>query len=183
MDLNVKHARLHRARRNGTMKHMKKLAKGRSRPAALPEAATVEEFLCFSVYSVSHAFNRVYQPLLKEFGLTYPQFIALVALWEEGERTVGELGRKLFLQSNTLTPMLKRLEQLGYINRARDAEDERQVRISLTDSGRKLRSSLSGIVQSVRSAVSLKDEQVATMIAQLDVLRKGLEARQGSRGT
>jgi DNA-binding MarR family transcriptional regulator len=68
------------------------------------------EFLCFAVYSASHAFNRVYQPLLKDLGLTYPQFIAMVLLWGEDDQTVGELGQKLYLQSNTLTPMLKRLE-------------------------------------------------------------------------
>ena len=75
-------------------------------------------FLCFAVYSANHAFNRVYQPLLKELGLTYPQFIAMVLLWEQDAQTVGELGRRLFLQSNTLTPMLKRLATLGYIKRS-----------------------------------------------------------------
>ena len=78
------------------------------------------EFLCFAIYSASHAFNRVYQPLLRELDLTYPQFIAMVLLWEQDGQKVGELGQKLFLQSNTLTPMLKRLETIGYIKRSRD---------------------------------------------------------------
>src|SRR5215469_13270751 len=83
----------------------------------------LREFLCFAVYSASHAFNRVYQPLLKDLDLTYPQFIALVLLWEQDGQTVGALGQKLALQSNTLTPMLKRLETLGYIKRSRDSVD------------------------------------------------------------
>lgn len=70
------------------------------------------EFLCFAIYSTSHAFNHVYQPLLKDLGLTYPQFIAMALLWYQNDQTVGQLGQKLFLQSNTLTPMLKRLEHL-----------------------------------------------------------------------
>src|SRR5215467_6167202 len=97
------------------------------------------DFLCFAIYSTGHAFNRVYQPLLRDLGLTYPQFIAMILLWDQDGQTVGELGQRLSLQSNTLTPMLKRLEALGYIKRSRDAADERQVRINLTDAGRKLR--------------------------------------------
>jgi DNA-binding MarR family transcriptional regulator len=95
--------------------------------------------LCFAVYATGHAFNRVYQPLLKELNLTYSQFIAMILFWDQDDQTVGELGRKLCLQSNTLTPMLKRSETLGYIKRARDTADERQVCISLTDAGRKPR--------------------------------------------
>src|SRR5215475_13185558 len=87
----------------------------------------LREFLCFAVYSANHAFNRVYQPLLGDLDLTYPQFIALVLLWEQDGQTVGELGQKLFLQSNTLTPMLKRLETLGYVKRSRDASARRPV--------------------------------------------------------
>ena len=124
------------------------------------EASTVAplqlgEFLCFAIYSAGHAFNRVYQPLLRELGLTYPQFIALVLLWGEDGQTVGELGQQLFLQSNTLTPMLKRLEALGYIGRSRDSADERQVRISLTEAGRRLHLQASDIVRSVRDATGL----------------------------
>jgi DNA-binding MarR family transcriptional regulator len=133
------------------------------------------EFLCFSIYSASHAFNRVYQPLLKELDLTYPQFIALVLLWAQDGQTVGELGQKLFLQSNTVTPMLKRLEALGYIKRSRDSADERQVRINLTEAGRKLRLQASSIVRCVRDATGLQDKQVKTLIAEVDALRKALE--------
>jgi DNA-binding MarR family transcriptional regulator len=138
------------------------------------------EFLCFAIYSAGHAFNRVYQPLLKELGLTYPQFIAMVLLWGEDGQTVGELGQQLFLQSNTLTPMLKRLEALGYIKRSRDAKDERQVRISLTEAGRRLHVQASDIVRSVRDATGLQDKQVKQLTKEVDAVRRALE-RQNSR--
>jgi DNA-binding MarR family transcriptional regulator len=135
------------------------------------------EFLCFAVYSASHAFNRVYQPLLKELELTYPQFIAMVVLWGHDDQTVGELGEKLFLQSNTLTPMLKRLEALGYIKRSRDSADERQVRIHLTEAGRKLHLQASDIVRSVRDATGLQDKAMRDLVTDVDALRRKLESR------
>jgi DNA-binding MarR family transcriptional regulator len=131
--------------------------------------------LCFAVYATGHAFNRVYQPLLKDLNLTYPQFIAMILLWDQDDQTVGELGRKLSLQSNTLTPMLKRLETLGYVKRARDRADERQVCISLTDSGRKLRTRASEIVRSVRTATNLQDRKMKELLGDLSALRQALE--------
>jgi MarR family transcriptional regulator, organic hydroperoxide resistance regulator len=133
------------------------------------------EFLCFAIYSASHAFNRVYQPLLKGVELTYPQFIAMVVLWGQDGQTVGELGEKLFLQSNTLTPMLKRLESLGYVTRSRDSADERQVRIHLTEAGRKLHHQASDIVRSVRDATGLQDKQMKDLVINVDALRGRLE--------
>jgi MarR family transcriptional regulator, organic hydroperoxide resistance regulator len=105
--------------------------------AAAP--ATLSDFLCFAVYSTNLAFGRVYKPLLDELGLTYLQFIVLIALHEQDGQTVGSLGGKLFLDSSTLTPLLKRLEAMGFLTRQRDALDERQVRVSLTDAGRRVR--------------------------------------------
>jgi DNA-binding MarR family transcriptional regulator len=98
----------------------------------------LSNFLCFAVYSANLAFGRAYKPILDGLGLTYTQYIALVALYEEDDQTVGALGEKLFLESNTLTPILKKLEQGGYIRRLRDPADERQVRLSLTAAGRRL---------------------------------------------
>src|ERR1700689_4346439 len=106
---------------------------------AKPPALKLDEFLCFAVYAANHAFNRVYQPLLDKLRLTYPQYLVMVLLWERDGQTVGELGARLSLKSNTLTPLLKRLETLGYIKRNRDPADERQVRARLTASGRTLR--------------------------------------------
>lgn len=101
--------------------------------------ATLGEFLCFAVYSANLAFGRAYRPILDKVGLTYTQYVTLVALSEGDGQTVGELGDKLFLESNTLTPILKKLEALGLVERRRDPTDERQVRVKLTAAGRKLR--------------------------------------------
>jgi DNA-binding MarR family transcriptional regulator len=99
----------------------------------------LSDFLCFAIYSANLAFGRAYKPLLYQLGLTYPQYIAIVALSEEENQTVGSLGEKMFLESNTLTPLLKKLEAMGYVRRQRAAADERQVVVSLTDAGRRLR--------------------------------------------
>jgi MarR family transcriptional regulator, organic hydroperoxide resistance regulator len=106
-------------------------------PAASPPG--LDDFLCFAVYSANLAFGRAYKAILEELGITYTQWIVLVALWEEDRQTVKGLGEKLFLESNTLTPILKKLEELGYVRRQRDAADERQVFVSMTETGRKLR--------------------------------------------
>ncbi|EJN09455.1 transcriptional regulator [Bradyrhizobium sp. YR681] len=107
-------------------------------PKTAPKGRKLSNFLCFAVYSANLAFGRAYKPLLDKVGLTYTQYIAMVALSDEDEVTVSALGEKLFLESNTLTPILKKLEQTGYIKRYRDPADERQVRLSLTPVGRKL---------------------------------------------
>ena len=102
------------------------------------EGPKLPTFLCFAVYSANLAFGRAYKPLLDALGLTYTQYIALVALYDEDDQTVSALGEKLFLESNTLTPILKKLESMGFIRRGRDPADERQVRVSLTPAGRRL---------------------------------------------
>jgi len=99
----------------------------------------LDDFLCFAVYSANLAYGRAYKPILEKLGLTYTQYIAIVALWEQDNQTVGGLGEKLFLESNTLTPILKKLEELGYVERKRDPADERQVIVHLTHEGRRLR--------------------------------------------
>lgn len=102
----------------------------------LSQTNPLDQFLCFSVYAAGLAFNRVYKPLLDRFGITYPQYIALAALRGKDGQTVSELGEKLFLESNTLTPLVKRLEAAGLVSRTRDKQDERVVRLSLTEAGR-----------------------------------------------
>ncbi|ADG17783.1 MarR family winged helix-turn-helix transcriptional regulator [Paraburkholderia atlantica] len=111
----------------------------KSRDQLAPENLMLSDYLCFAVYSANLAFGKAYKPILEELGLTYPQYIAIIALWEDDNQTVSGLGAKLFLESNTLTPMLKKLEAMGYVERQRDPGDERQVRVSLTKSGRRLR--------------------------------------------
>jgi DNA-binding MarR family transcriptional regulator len=107
-------------------------------PQAASEGKKLANYLCFAIYSANLAFGRAYKPLLDKLGLTYTQYIALVALSEEDGQTVRALGEKLFLESNTLTPILKKLEATGYLKRQRDTADERQVRVSLTPAGRQL---------------------------------------------
>jgi DNA-binding MarR family transcriptional regulator len=102
-------------------------------------AGKLGDFLCFATYSASLAFGRAHKPLLDKHSITYTQWIAIVALWEQDHQTVNSLGEKLFLQSNTLTPTLKRLEELGFLRRRRNPADERQVFVSLTDAGQGLR--------------------------------------------
>jgi DNA-binding MarR family transcriptional regulator len=125
-------------------------------PKATNERRKLSNFLCFAVYSANLAFGRAYKPVLDALGLTYTQYIALVALSEQDQQTVSVLGEKLFLESNTLTPILKKLEQAGYISRHRDTADERQVRVSLTAVGRRLlEKEISG---SIIAATGLGDE-------------------------
>jgi DNA-binding MarR family transcriptional regulator len=136
----------------------------------------LEIFLCFAIYSASHAFNRIYQPLLEELGLTYPQYIAMVLLWERDGQTVGELGQRLFLESNTVTPLLKRLEALGHVKRRRDPADERQVRIYLTEAGRKLRQRAVNIPRCILDASGLDGAQAKRLLEEISALRKALES-------
>ncbi len=110
-----------------------------SRTAKRSSEPRLSDFLCFAIYSANLAFGKAYKPILDELGLTYTQYIAVIALWEEDNQTVSGLGEKLFLESNTLTPILKKLEAMGYLSRRRDAGDERQVRVGLTEAGRRLR--------------------------------------------
>ena len=98
----------------------------------------LDDLLCFAFHSTAQAIGRANKPMLDKIGLTYPQYLAMVVLWAEDNQTVGRIGEKLLLESNTLTPLLKRLEAAGYVRRSRDTADERQVRISLTDQGRAL---------------------------------------------
>ncbi|HAT88097.1 MarR family winged helix-turn-helix transcriptional regulator [Cohaesibacter gelatinilyticus] len=94
--------------------------------------------LCFALYSANNAMGQLYRPLLAELGLTYPQYLVMLALWERDALSVGELGKSLVLESNTLTPLLKRMEAADFVMRNRDKDDERVVIVSLTDKGRQL---------------------------------------------
>src|SRR5437899_9712047 len=99
------------------------------------DALRLDRQICFAIYKAQHAFTSVYRPLLSELGLTYPQYLVMIALWEHGDRTVKDLGTALELDSGTLSPLLKRLEAIGFIKRARSTGDERVVVISLTQQG------------------------------------------------
>lgn len=132
----------------------------------------LSDFLCFSIYSANLAFGRAYKPLLDELGLTYTQWIIIVALWEEDDQTVKGLGERLFLESNTLTPILKKLEELGYLRRQRDSADERQVLVSLTEAGRRLRER--GAQNKLLDATGLDPEEFAALRSAMIKLRTNL---------
>jgi DNA-binding MarR family transcriptional regulator len=147
-----------------------------SRSSQKPKSATKDrplgDFLCFAIYSANLAFGRAYRKGLEDLGLTYPQWIAIVALWEQDGQTVSELGGKMFLESNTLTPVLKKLETMGYLRRQRDPADERQVRISLTEAGRHLREK--GMHMNLVASTGLKPDEFARLQASVTTLRDNL---------
>lgn len=143
-----------------------------------PESPKLADFLCFAIYSANLAFGRAYRPILDELGLTYTQYIAIIALWEEDKQTVSSLGEKLFLESNTLTPILKKLEALSYLKRQRSAADERQVLVSLTDAGRRLREK--GLGMNLVAASGLTPEEFPKIQKSVVTLRNNLlKATQG----
>jgi MarR family transcriptional regulator, organic hydroperoxide resistance regulator len=150
-------------------------------PKAARQGRKLSNFLCFAVYSANLAFGRAYKPILDALGLTYTQYIALVALSEEDEQTVSVLGEKMFLESNTLTPILKKLEQAGYISRHRDPADERQVRLSLTPAGRRLLDKDLG--ESIVDATGLGDEFPVVQKTVSRLRDNLLRATQGGEGT
>ena len=108
-------------------------------PANPSDAQSLDDFLCFAIYSTNLAVNRLNKPVLDELGLTYLQYVALVLLYEHDDQTVSSLSDKLFLESSTLTPLLKRLEAMGHVTRQRDPQDERVVKVAITLKGRKVR--------------------------------------------
>ena len=135
----------------------------------------VGDFLCFAVYAASHAFTRVYNPLLDALGLTYPQYLVRVMLWEQDDQTVGSLGDKLFLESSTLTPLLKRLEALGLVKRSRDPNDERQVRIRLTAAGERLREHAAHVPNCIAEASGLTSAEARRLVVDVTALRNSLD--------
>ncbi|MDB5454825.1 MAG: marR family protein [Caulobacter sp.] len=137
-----------------------------------PASPKLADFLCFAIYSANLAYGRAYKPILEQLGLTYTQYIAIVALWEEDNQTVSGLGEKLFLESNTLTPILKKLEVMGYLHRQRDPTDERQVLVSLTEAGRRLREK--GLTMNLVEASGLSPEDFPKMQKGVVTLRDNL---------
>ncbi len=138
------------------------------------ETDALSDFLCFALYSTHHAMNRTYKSLLKEINMTYTQFLVMVALWDKDEQLVSDIGKSLFLESSTLTPLLKKLESIGYIKRTRDKQDERKVRITLTQSGRELQQATHCFPESLLKASGMKPEKIKTLTKDILKLRKNL---------
>ncbi|MEP4030540.1 MarR family transcriptional regulator [Roseibium polysiphoniae] len=139
-----------------------------------PGDLLLEQFLCFSLYSANHAMTRVYKPHLQELGLTYPQYLAMVVLWQKDKILVGELGDRLQLESNTMTPLLKRLEAMELLTRTRDKKDERQVRIALTRKGRTLKKKTGSLSACILAATGVSVEEVIDLQGKIMLLRDNL---------
>src|SRR3982075_4193002 len=135
--------------------------------------------ICFAVYSTGHAFNRVYKPLLDRLGLTYPQYLVMLVLWERDDVPVKQIGERLFLDSGTLTPLLKRLETAGLIKRTRSTEDERQVLIALTPHGQALREKARAGPQAILAASACSVTELSAIKNELVALRDQLNAALG----
>lgn len=130
--------------------------------------------LCFALYSTSLAMTKLYKPLLAELGLTYPQYVVMLVLWEGDGLMVSELGERLFLDSGTLTPLLKRLEANSFITRSRDADDERRVRVRLTAAGKKLKAQAASIPACILRASQCTLPEIISLTDQVKTLRQSL---------
>lgn len=137
----------------------------------------VTGMLCFSIYSAGHAFTQLYRPLLERLSLTYPQYLVMVALWNRDGQTVKELGQTLFLDSSTLTPLLKRIETAGLITRTRNPRDEREVLLHLTEEGRALQSQTADVMQCIQEAVGLDAETVDAIRTSIDTIRDSIQKK------
>lgn len=131
--------------------------------------------LCFSVYSTAHAFTRLYGGLLRSLDVTYTQYLVLLVLWERDGLSVKEIGERLTLDSGTLTPLLRRLEQAGYVHRERDTADQRRVHVHLTAKGRDARPEVERVRRIVFEATGLTHQELKTLQAHLEQLRGALE--------
>ena len=136
----------------------------------------LDKQLCFAVYSTSLAMTRLYKPLLEKLGLTYPQYLVMLALWEADGPTVSALGERLSLDSGTLTPLLKRLEASGFVARVRDVADERRVHITLTAAGRKLKAKAVHVPACLLAASACSIDELVQLTHQLQTLRDRVKA-------
>lgn len=132
--------------------------------------------ICFAIYSAAHAFNRVYKPLLDRLGLTYPQYLAMLVLWERDGVPVKDIGNRLFLDSGTLTPLLKRLEAVGLVKRTRAIKDERQVLIALTPQGQALKERARSVPLSILAASQCSVSELSDVKNEIVALRDRLNA-------
>jgi MarR family transcriptional regulator, organic hydroperoxide resistance regulator len=149
--------------------------KARSSSASVPaQSLELDQQLCFALYSTMLGLNKVYRALLKDLGLTYPQYLVMLVLWERDDLMVSEIGERLFLDSPTLTPLLKRLEAAGLVARNRSGADERQVIVSLTVAGKRLRERAVAIPGCVAAAMECAPGEIDTLRSRLTDMRSTL---------
>lgn len=139
-------------------------------PDSYEDPLCLDNQLCFALYAASHAIKKAYRPLLEELGVTYPQYLILIVLWVEDGLKVSDIGQRLHLDSGTLTPVLKRLEGLGLVTRARRLQDEREVEIALTDAGRALRTRAVGVRREIVHQLKMSDAEIASLRTDLNTL-------------
>jgi DNA-binding MarR family transcriptional regulator len=135
---------------------------------------SLDRQLCFALYSASLAMTKLYKPLLTPLGLTYPQYLVMMVLWEHQDLTVNDLGKRLQLDSGTLTPLLKRLEAAGLVQRQRDQEDERRVRITLTPEGTSLKDKAQSVPRAIGCQVAMSHQELLSLRTTLSDLRERL---------
>ncbi|WP_267388237.1 MarR family transcriptional regulator [Sphingomonas sp. GC_Shp_3] len=145
-------------------------------------APSLDQLLCFSLYGANMAINRVYKPLLDGLGLTYPQYLVLNVLWERGTETVGGIAERLALESSTITPLVKRLEQAGLVERRRNPFDERQVVVSPTDAGRAMQERTHCLGAELFAAAGQPVEKLIALTREVQALRDSLTAFEVARG-
>ncbi len=148
-----------------------------SSPTKLPRARDLQRLdhqLCFALYSSSLVMTKLYKPVLGALGLTYPQYLVLLVLWETDAIGVGELGERLYLDSGTLTPLLKRMAAAGLLTRERAASDERRVIVTLTSAGRALRRRAESVPMQVACATGCRLDEISQLTAQLQALRSNV---------
>jgi len=138
------------------------------------ETNLLDQQLCFALHATSRAVTQAYGPLLAPLGVTYPQYLVLLVLWEDDGLTVSGIGERLHLDSGTLTPLLKRMEAAGLLTRTRAAEDERRVVVALSTMGRGLRRKAAHVPNEVACAVGCKLNEIAELTAQLQSLRSNV---------
>ncbi|WP_136658086.1 MarR family transcriptional regulator [Nitratireductor sp. XY-223] len=142
--------------------------------SAIGDKMKLSAQLCFAVYSTMHGVSKVYRGLLKDLGLTYPQYLVMLVLWEHDRINVSEICNALGLETTTLTPLLKRMEKRGLIRRQRSAEDERQVIVSLTDEGLAMREKARDIPDCMAAATGQSETEIAELRQQLNGIRASL---------
>lgn len=136
--------------------------------------ASLAQMLCFALYSANHAMQAAYKPLLDAVGLTYPQYLVLTLLWDQDDQPMSRIGAALQLESNTLTPMLKRMEAAGLVTRSRDSQDERQLRLKLTPAGRALQQQAATFPLCIGEKTRMTAETVAALRDSIAALRNTL---------
>ncbi len=150
---------------------------GAMRKFAAPSSPVpdLDELLCFAVHSTGFAFNRIYRRPLQRLGLTYPQYLVMVALWGEDGVTVGRLGERLALDTSTLTPLLKRLEGLGLLTRSRSRTDERRVMVALTEKGRAMQLEAADVTRCIVEGAGLPVADLVRLTREIRALRSNLK--------